>query len=71
LNFEDDIIDSFRGRPIKWLWMFLFHTLTFVSILLIIYAFGKEKRWLSSNSHNIWGGIFIYLGVAWLMELFG
>ncbi|MEM7298729.1 MAG: CPBP family intramembrane glutamic endopeptidase, partial [Bacteroidota bacterium] len=26
---------------------------------------------ISYNSRNIWGGIFIHLGVAWLMELFG
>jgi len=26
---------------------------------------------ISLNSRNIWGGIFIHLGVAWLMELFG
>ena len=26
---------------------------------------------ISMNSRNIWGGIFIHLGVAWLMELFG
>ncbi|MEM9340836.1 MAG: CPBP family intramembrane glutamic endopeptidase, partial [Bacteroidota bacterium] len=26
---------------------------------------------IAYNSRNIWGGIFIHLGVAWLMELFG
>ncbi|MEQ9231970.1 MAG: CPBP family intramembrane glutamic endopeptidase [Cyclobacteriaceae bacterium] len=26
---------------------------------------------IAMNSRNIWGGIFIHLGVAWLMELFG
>jgi hypothetical protein len=26
---------------------------------------------ISMNSRNVWGGIFIHLGVAWLMELFG
>lgn len=26
---------------------------------------------ISMNSRNIWGGIFIHVGVAWLMELFG
>ena len=26
---------------------------------------------ISCNSRNIWGGVFIHLGVAWLMEFFG
>lgn len=26
---------------------------------------------ISYNSRNVWGGIFIHLGVAWLMELLG
>jgi len=61
LDFEDSIIDSYHGSPIKWLWMFLFHTFPFVSVSLIIYAFGKEKSWLSSK--NYWLKIFVGFGL--------
>jgi hypothetical protein len=26
---------------------------------------------IALNSRNIWGGVFIHVGVAWLMEFFG
>ena len=61
LDFEDSIIDSYHGRPIKWLWMFLFHAFPFVSVCFILYAFGKERSWLSSG--NFWLKIFIGFGL--------
>jgi hypothetical protein len=50
-DFEDGVIDSYHGKPIKWLWMFLFHGLPFFIVCLILYAFGKKKEWLSSRSY--------------------
>ncbi|MEM7299167.1 MAG: hypothetical protein AAF391_12985, partial [Bacteroidota bacterium] len=50
LDFEDSIIDSYHGEPIKWLWMFLFHGFPFFSVCLILYAFGKKKDWLKDTS---------------------
>lgn len=49
-DFEDSIIDSYHGEPIKWLWMFLFHSIPFLAVCFLIYAFGKEKSWLTSSS---------------------
>ena len=51
-DFEDSVIDSYRGEPIRWLWMFLFHGIPFFIVSLIIYAFGKERSWL--RSRNYW-----------------
>lgn len=53
LDFEDGIIDSYHGQPIKWLWMFLFHGFPFLMVCLIIFHFGKEKSWISSKSYWI------------------
>lgn len=61
LDFEDSIIDSYHGRPIKWLWMFLFHSFPFVSVCFILYAFGKKKSWLKSG--NFWLKILIGIGL--------
>ena len=51
LDFEDGIIDSYHGEPIKWLWMFLFHGFPFFVVCLIIYFFGKERTWIRSKSY--------------------
>jgi len=61
LDFEDGIIDSYHGEPIKWLWMFLFHAFPFVCVSLIIYAFGKERSWLKSG--NYWLKVFVGFGL--------
>lgn len=61
LDFEDGIIDSYHGKPIKWLWMFLFHTFPFLTVCFIIYAFGKEKSWLKSK--DFWFKLFIGFGL--------
>lgn len=50
-DFEDSVIDSYHGKPIKWLWMFLFHGAPFFTVCLILYAFGKKKEWLTSKSY--------------------
>ncbi len=60
-DFEDSIIDSYHGKPIKWLWMFLFHAFPFLSVCVILYAFGKEKSWLTSK--NFWLKILIGFGL--------
>ena len=59
-DFEDSIIDSYTGEPIKWLWMFLFHSFPFISVCFIIYAFGKERTWLTSG--NFWLKVFVGFG---------
>lgn len=61
LDFEDSIIDSYHGRPIKWLWMFLFHAFPFVSICVILGSFGKIKGWFSSK--NYWLKIIVGFGL--------
>ncbi|MEP1034257.1 CPBP family intramembrane glutamic endopeptidase [Ekhidna sp.] len=50
-DFEDGVIDSYNGQPIKWLWMFLFHGGPFFIVCLILFAFGKKRDWLSSRSY--------------------
>ncbi len=50
-DFEDSVIDSYHGRPIKWVWMFLFHGTPFFIVCLILYAFGKRRDWLKSKSY--------------------
>lgn len=68
LDFEDSIIDSYSGSPIKWLWMFLFHGFPFFSVCLILFAFGKEKEWL--RSRNYWFKFFIGFGLLALDRSF-
>lgn len=67
-DFEDSVIDSYHGRPIKWLWMFLFHSFPFVVVSFILYAFGKEKAWLKDK--NYWFKIFIGFGLLALDRSF-
>lgn len=50
-DFEDGVIDSYNGQPIKWLWMFLFHGAPFFVVCLILYVFGKKRDWLTSKSY--------------------
>ena len=80
LDFEDSIIDSYHGKPIKWLWMFLFHGTPFFIVSLILYGFGKKKEWLTSRSY--WLKFIIGFGLlaldrsfygfdAWLSDLPG
>ncbi|WP_420317097.1 CPBP family intramembrane glutamic endopeptidase [Ekhidna sp.] len=52
-DFEDGVIDSYSGEPIKWLWMFLFHGTPFFCVCLILYAFGKKRDWLTSKNYWI------------------
>ena len=61
LDFEDSIIDAYHGRPIKWLWMFLFHSFPFVSVCLILYAFGRKRSWLTSG--NFWLKVLVGFGL--------
>lgn len=77
-DFEDSVIDSYSGQPIKWLWMFLFHGSPFFVVCLILYAFGKKRDWLTDK--NYWLKFFIGFGLlaldrsfygfdVWLKEL--
>lgn len=61
LDFEDSIIDSYTGRPIKWLWMFLFHGFPFFVVCLILYVFGKRRDWLKSK--NYWLKFIVGFGL--------
>lgn len=57
LDFEDGIIDSYSGEPIKWVWMFLFQGGPFLVVCLILYAFNKKRDWLKSK--NFWLKFFV------------
>lgn len=50
LDFEDSVIDSYSGQPIKWLWMFLFQGGPFLAVCMILFVFGKSRGWLTSQS---------------------
>ena len=67
-DFEDGVIDSYTGRPIKWLWMFLFQGGPFLVVCLILYAFGKSKTWLTSQ--NYWLKFFVGFGLLALDRSF-
>ncbi|WP_462253462.1 CPBP family intramembrane glutamic endopeptidase [Ekhidna sp.] len=67
-DFEDSVIDSYNGEPIKWLWMFLFHATPFFVVCLIIYAFGKKKEWLTSK--NYWVKLIVGFGLLSLDRSF-
>lgn len=61
LDFEDSIIDSYHGKPIKWLWMFLFHSFPFVSVCVILGSFGKIPGWFANT--NYWLKIIVGFGL--------
>ena len=67
-DFEDSVIDSYNGQPIKWLWMFLFHGGPFFIVCLILYAFGKKRAWLTSK--NYWFKFLIGFGLLALDRSF-
>ncbi len=67
-DFEDSVIDSYNGRPIKWLWMFLFHGGPFFIVCLILYTFGKRREWLTSK--NYWLKFFVGFGLLALDRSF-
>lgn len=67
-DFEDSVIDSYSGQPIKWLWMFLFHATPFFIVCLILFAFGKKKEWLSSR--NYWLKMIVGFGLLALDRSF-
>ncbi|MEQ9402183.1 MAG: CPBP family intramembrane glutamic endopeptidase [Cyclobacteriaceae bacterium] len=68
LDFEDSIIDSYQGEPIKWVWMFLFQGGPFLVVCLILYAFGKSRSWLTSK--NFWLKFFVGFGLLALDRSF-
>ncbi|GAB4241110.1 MAG: hypothetical protein Tsb0034_17990 [Ekhidna sp.] len=68
LDFEDSIIDSYHGEPIKWLWMFLFHAFPFVTVTFILVAFGKVKGALSNG--NYWLKVLVGFGLLALDRSF-
>lgn len=67
-DFEDSVIDSYNGQPIKWLWMFLFHGSPFFIVCLILYVFGKKREWLTSK--NYWVKFIIGFGLLALDRSF-
>lgn len=67
-DFEDSVIDSYHGKPIKWLWMFLFHGIPFFIVCLILFAFGKKREWLTSK--NYWVKFIIGFGLLALERAF-
>ena len=68
LNFEDDIIDPFHGKPIKWLWLFLFQAFPFIGVCFILYAFGKCRNWLTDR--EFWLKLVICMGLLALDRSF-
>ncbi|MCR9249793.1 MAG: CPBP family intramembrane metalloprotease [bacterium] len=68
LDFEDDYIDQYTGRPIKWLWMFLFQSIPFLSVCFFIYLFGINKDWIKKRS--FWVKFFIGFGILALDRSF-
>lgn len=68
LDFEDGIIDSYTGEPIKWLWMFLFQGGPFLIVCLILYAFNKRRDWLTNK--NFWLKFLIGFGLLALDRSF-
>jgi len=67
-DFEDSVIDSYTGKPIKWVWMFLFQGGPFLVVCLILYAFRKSREWLTSN--NFWLKFFVGFGLLALDRSF-
>ena len=67
-DFEDSVIDSYNGQPIKWLWMFLFHSIPFFIVCLILYAFGKKRDWLTDK--NYWLKFILGFGLLSLDRSF-
>lgn len=61
LDFEDSIIDSYHGEPIKWLWMFLFQTFPYLAVCLILLAFGKVGNWTKDRS--FWLKLVVGFGI--------
>ncbi len=49
LDFEDSYIDADHGKPIKWLWMFLFHALPFLVTALLLKSRTKTTWWKSGE----------------------
>ncbi|MEQ9300238.1 MAG: CPBP family intramembrane glutamic endopeptidase [Cyclobacteriaceae bacterium] len=48
-DFEDTYIDAYQGKPIIWLWMFLFQLLPYLAVCWILLAFGKVDNWIRSG----------------------
>lgn len=48
-DFEDSIIDSFRGTLWHWLYMSLFMGFPFLTICLLTHWWGQEKTWIKSK----------------------
>lgn len=61
LDFEDSYIDASQGKPIKWLWMFLFHIFPYLGVCLILLAFGKVENWLPNK--QFWLRLGIGFGI--------
>ncbi len=67
-DFEDSVIDSYTGEPIKWLWMFLFQGGPFLVVCLILFAFNKKREWLTSQ--NYWLKFVVGFGLLALDRSF-
>jgi hypothetical protein len=67
-DFEDGVIDSYSGQPIKWVWMFLFQGGPFLAVCFILLAFKKSSIWLFSK--NFWLKFFVGFGLLALDRSF-
>ena len=67
-DFEDSVIDSYSGKPIKWLWMFLFQSGPFLCVCIILFLFKKSTSWISDKS--FWLKFFVGFGLLALDRSF-
>ncbi len=49
LDFEDSVIDQDQGKPIKWVWMFLFHVFPYLGVCFILLGFKKIDNWITNK----------------------
>ncbi len=67
-DFEDSYIDAYNGKPVKWVWMFLFHAVPYLVVCFILYAFNKNRVWLTSK--DFWLKLFVGFGLLALDRSF-
>lgn len=50
-DFEDSVLDSYTGKPIKWLYMSLAMGFPFLVICGLLYVFNIKRGWLNSKEY--------------------
>jgi hypothetical protein len=48
-DFEDSVLDSYTGKPIKWLYMALSMAFPFLAICIFLYLFNIQRDWVASK----------------------